>query len=120
MVKSTFGNGSHGVGEGHGGEAGASVKRIIVDGAQPCEVLQLVERGDGVVAYEHAAVGCPRRVQRRYCGGFFEAQLAVAVGVPVLHADGFHVGIGKRDVLREGQLHIGLGIHTDPICICSI
>ena len=112
-IKSVRADGGNTAGDGYGSEAGAmiegihtdscdtawdddggkliaTIKRIVCDFFQSGEILQLVEGGDEL-ALEHIP-------QIGHCGGLGIAQLAVAVGVPVVHADGFHGGVGEDDV----------------------
>ena len=72
-----------------GGELFARKKRLVKDITQSCEILQLIERSDGSFS-EHSP-------QFRHRGGLVIAQLAVVVGVPVGHADVFHLRVGEFD-----------------------
>ena len=89
--------------QGNRGERSAVLERIKFDDREACEVLQLVERSDCGVAFEHAAVACSRRIQSPHRSRLGIAQLTVAVGVPTrcgIHADGFHVFVFEADELR--------------------
>lgn len=80
----------------------ALVESIVVDGGQPCEMAQLLKRGDGIVSTEHAS-------QRLDGGSLIGAQLAVLVAVPVLYAQSLHLAVGKGDVGGMYQGHAAAG-----------
>ena len=95
--KSSMHDGDHRVGEGHLCQISAVVESFFINHLQASEILQLVEGSDAGVLVERA-ICLPFRYQARHRGGLGVAQLAVAVGVPVLHADGFHGGVDEDDI----------------------
>ena len=91
-----------------------TVERLTYQLSQPREELQLVEGGDGGVALEVDS-------DARHGRGLVIAELAVLVGVPVVHADGLDGGIGKLDVANQRLVDDGVGggflLELQPVLI---
>ena len=81
----------------------------IVQRCKSRKVLKLIERRNGGVLRK-GAVG-----DAGYCRGLGVGELAVAVGVPVIYADGLDGGIGKVDVAGLDVDQPIIGIALAPI-----
>ena len=82
-----------------GGKRRAAVEGLVGNLCERGEVPQLIEGLHTLVVLETGA-------KAFHGGGLIETQFAVAVGVPGLHTDAFHLSISKEDVIG-GESGVG-------------